>query len=104
MGWAGRRRPIAARRSGSRPATPGPGTVRPAATSWTAQRQYGDLARREDPQRRSPEAGAPAGVELGTRPLPGQPLHGRPVPADQGMVGPDLPAAGMPRQLQVDPP
>ena len=46
------------------------------------QREEGDLARREDAQRRPPEAGTAAGVELGALAVAGQPAQYRLVEAD----------------------
>src|SRR5690242_2812510 len=69
--------------------------------SGGAEGEERDLAGSEDTHGRTPEAGAPARVELGALAVPGQPLQHRLVDADQQVERPDLPAVGVPGQLQV---
>ena len=61
-----------------------------------------DLARREDPERRPPEPGAAARVELGPLAVSAEAVHHRLVEPDQEVERPDLAAVGVPGDLQVD--
>src|SRR6266487_245944 len=67
-----------------------------------AQREYRDLARREDPQWRSPEAGAPTRVELGPVAVPAQAVDRGLVEANEVLERPDLAAVGVSGDLKVD--
>jgi hypothetical protein len=74
-------------------------------SGWASGRAKGeqrDLARREDPQRWSPETGAPARVELGPLTVPAEALDDRLVEAHQVVGRPDLAAVSVPGDLQVD--
>jgi hypothetical protein len=71
-------------------------------SGWASSRancEPRDLARREDPQRWSPETGAPARVELGPLTVPAEALDDRLVEAHQVVERPDLPTVGVPGDL-----
>src|SRR5215475_9936027 len=67
-----------------------------------AQRQYRDLARRKDAERRSPEAGAAARIELGSRAMARQTGDDRLIRAHEVVERPDLSTVRVPGDLQVN--
>src|ERR1700744_4691242 len=67
-----------------------------------AQSQQGELAGSEYAEGRTPEPAAPTGVQLCALTVPAQPVHHGLVESDEEVERPDLPAVGVPRELQID--